>query len=81
MDVTDPLYQRALLYLRAAGHDTGPATCVRLQEYVNRYRAGRQALNAANLLPGLHQWFDLPGQSQTLAPPRLIRGSIGYPGG
>lgn len=81
MDVTDPLYQRALLYLRAAGHKTGARTRLRLQEHFNRCRADRQDLTAATLLPQLHRWFDLPAQAQMPAPPRLVRGSIGYPGG
>lgn len=81
MDVSDPLYQRALLYLQAAGHDTCAQTRQRLQEHVSRCTADGKPVTAATLLPQLHQLFDITDPRQTLCTPRLVRGSVGYPGG
>lgn len=81
MDVTDPLYQRALLYLQVAGHDTGAQTRLRLREHFNRCRDDGKPVTASTLLPRLHQWFEVAGQRHTLSTPRLVRGSVGYPGG
>lgn len=72
MDDTDPLYQRALLYLLLAGHDTGAQTRLRLQEHFNLCRADGRPVTAATLLPRLHQWFDIAGQCHTLSTPRLV---------
>ena len=81
MDVADPLYQRALLYLRAAGHDTGAQTRLQLREYLNRCRADGEAVTAETLLPRLCRWFHLPVRNDRFTAPRLVRGSVGYPDG
>ena len=79
VDTSDEPFNRALLYLRAAGHDTGPETRARLQSMLQARGAGRQALSTKQMLELMPQWFTLAGPRQAHNLPPITRASIGYP--
>lgn len=79
MDTSDEPFDRALLYLRAAGHDTGPETRARLHSMLQAHRAENRALSTGQLLEQMPQWFVLPGPRQGRHLPPITRASIGYP--
>jgi hypothetical protein len=74
----DQPFYRALLYLRAAGHDTGADTRERLQRLFRTQLDEHPELSTAYLLEKMPQWFDLsrPGPDRRLPP--VTRSSIGY---
>ena len=79
MDSSDEPFDRALLYLRAAGHDTGPETQARLHSMLQARGAENTALSTGQLLEQMPQWFALPGPRQGRHLPPIARASIGYP--
>jgi hypothetical protein len=79
VDTSDQPFDRALLYLRAAGHDTGPETRARLYSMLQARRAENPALNTGQLLEQMPQWFVLPGPLEGHHLPLIARASIGYP--
>ena len=79
MDTSDEPFDRALLYLRAAGHDTGPETRARLRSMLQALWAERPDFNTSQLLQKMPQWFVLPGPRQGRELPPIKRASIGYP--
>lgn len=79
MATTDQPFDQVLLYLRAAGHDTGADTRARLQRFVRAHRADHPSLNTAQLLEKVPQWFDLPRSGTHQLLPPISRTSIGYP--
>ena len=79
VDTSDEPFNRALLYLRAAGHDTGPETRARLQSMLQARGAGRRALSTKQMLELMPHWFALPGRRQGHHLPPITRASIGYP--
>ena len=81
MATSDQPFDQALLYLRAAGHDTGADTRARLQGLIRDHREQHPSLSTAELLEKIPQWFDLQaagGGRHSLLPP-MARASIGYP--
>jgi hypothetical protein len=79
VDTSDESFNRALLYLRAAGHDTGPETRARLHSMLQARGAEHPALSTSRLLEQVPQWFVLPGSRQGGHLPPITRASIGYP--
>jgi hypothetical protein len=79
VDTSDEPFDRALLYLRAAGHDTGPETRARLHSMLQARGAEHPALSAGQLLEQMPRWFALPGPGQRPHLPPITRASIGYP--
>ncbi|WP_296934837.1 hypothetical protein [uncultured Marinobacter sp.] len=79
MDTLDEPFDRALLYLRAAGHETGPETRARLHGMLRANRAGNPALSNGQLLELLPHWFALPDPHPVRHLPPITRASIGYP--
>lgn len=79
MDTSDEPLDRALLYLRAAGHDTGPETRARLHSVLQARSAENPALSPGQLLEQMPQWFALPGPREGHHLPPITRASIGYP--
>ncbi|AKV96348.1 hypothetical protein SAMN04487869_11032 [Marinobacter sp. DSM 26671] len=79
MDTPDQPFDRALLYLRAAGHDTGPETRARLHSLLQVHAADNPALSNGQLLARMPDWFTLPGPCQGRPLPPITRASIGYP--
>lgn len=81
MATSDQPFDQALLYLRAAGHDTGADTRARLQGLIRNHHEEHPSLNTAQLLEKIPQWFDLPtaGRDRDSLLPPMARGSIGYP--
>lgn len=79
MDTSDEPFERALLYLRAAGHDTGPETRARLYSMLQARGAENPALNTGQLLEQMPRWFELPGPREGRHLPPIARASIGYP--
>ncbi|TGN39439.1 hypothetical protein [Marinobacter confluentis] len=79
MATTDQPFEQALLYLRAAGHDTGAETRTRLQCFILAQRDKNPGLKTAELLQNLPQWFDLPRSCPDHPWPPIARTSIGYP--
>jgi len=79
VDTSDEPFDRALLYLRAAGHDTGPETRARLYSMLQARRAENPALNTGQLLEQMPQWFVLPGPLEGHHLPPIARASIRYP--
>ncbi len=75
MDTPDQPYLRALLYLQAAGHETGPGTRVQLQRLLTE-NAARQAAKPLEQLPDT-LGLSPPPRSQRLPP--IARSSMGYP--
>lgn len=75
----DHPFDQALLYLRAAGHDTGAETRARVQYFVRLHRTQQFSPGAAPLLAKVPQWFDLPDPSAVSLQPPVTRGSVGYP--
>jgi hypothetical protein len=78
---TDQPFEQALLYLRAAGHDTGVETRARLQQLLRAHRDENPSLKTAPLLDKMPLWFDLSGSDQYRQQPPIARASIGYPNG
>lgn len=78
MTSPDQPFYRALMYLRAAGHDTGADTRERLQRFLRTQLDENPALSTGHLLEKMPQWFDLsrPGSKHLL--PAVKRSSIGY---
>jgi hypothetical protein len=79
VDTSDEPFDRALLYLRAAGHDTGPETRARLHSMLQARGAENPALSTGQLLEQMPRWFALPGPRQGRHLPPIARASIGYP--
>jgi hypothetical protein len=79
VDTSDEPFDRALLYLRAAGHDTGPETRARLHSMLQARKAEHPALSTGQLLEQMPQWFALPGLRKGRHLPPITRASIGYP--
>lgn len=79
MDTSDEPFDRALLYLRAAGHDTGPETRARFYSMLQASGAENPALSTGQLLEQIPQWFVLPGPLEGRHLPPIARASIGYP--
>lgn len=75
----DQPFEHALLYLRAAGHDTGAATRARLQQVVRAHRDGHPSVDSPQLLRILPRWFDFPESGHSRLIPPITRTSIGYP--
>lgn len=78
MTSPDQPFYRALLYLRAAGHDTGAETRERLQKFLRAHLDEHPALSSSHLLENLPQWFDLPHPHRNHLLPPVMRSSIGY---
>ena len=78
MDTSDEPFDRALLYLHAAGHDTGPETRARLHRMLQARGADHAALGTVQLLAQMPQWFALPGPLEGHQLPPITRASIGY---
>jgi hypothetical protein len=72
-------FNQVLLYLRAAGHDTGAETRARLQHFVSLHCGRQPSLSTRQLLEKVPQWFDLPDQAAFNPLPPMTRGSVGYP--
>lgn len=79
METSDQPFERALLYLRAAGHDTGPETRALLHSMLQAHRAENPDLKSGQLLEQIPDWFDLPGPHSNSPLPPIARASIGYP--
>ncbi|EHJ02510.1 hypothetical protein [Marinobacter manganoxydans] len=79
MDSSDEPFDRALLYLRAAGHDTGPETRARVHSMLQAREAESPALSTGQLLEQMSQWFVLPALHQGRHLPPIARASIRYP--
>lgn len=79
MDTSDEPFDRALLYLRAAGHDTGPEARARLFSMFQARGAQNPALSTGQLLEQMPQWFALPEPREGSHLPPITRASIGYP--
>lgn len=79
MDTSDELFDIALLYLHAAGHDTGPETRARLNRILQAQEAQHPALGARGLLEQIPRWFRLPAPAQIRSLPPITRASIRYP--
>ncbi|MDX1560922.1 MAG: hypothetical protein R3193_18590 [Marinobacter sp.] len=79
MDSSDEPFDRALLYLRAAGHDTGPETRARLYSMLQARGADNRTLSTGQLLGQMQRWFVLPELRQGRHLPPIARASIGYP--
>lgn len=78
MTSPDQPFYRALLYLRAAGHDTGADTRERLQKLLRAHLDENPALSTSHLLEKMPQWFDLPIPGCRRILPPVTRSSIGY---
>ncbi|OAN88374.1 hypothetical protein A8B84_07070 [Marinobacter sp. EhC06] len=79
MDTSDEPFDRALLYLRAAGHDTGPETRAQLYSMLQARGAEKPALSPGQLLEHMPLWFALPEPRVGRHLPPITRASIGYP--
>ena len=79
MDTSEEPLDRALLYLHAAGHDTGPETRARLHSMLQARGAENPALSTGQLLEQMRRWFVLPELRQGRHLPPIARASIGYP--
>ncbi|TYC56798.1 hypothetical protein FMN52_09430 [Marinobacter sp. BW6] len=79
MDTSDEPFDRAMLYLRAAGHDTGPETRARLHSMLQARGAEQPALGGGQLLKQIPEWFALHRPRQGRHLPPIARASIGYP--
>lgn len=79
MDTPDQPLDRALLYLRMAGHDTGPETRARLHRMLQVHAAENLAMSNGQLLARMTEWFPLPGPCRGRPLPPITRASIGYP--
>lgn len=86
MATSDQPFDQTLLYLRAAGHDTGAETRARLKRFIRDHRVEHPSLDTAKLLETAEliekvpQWFDLPRPARDCRLPPIARASIGYPG-
>lgn len=78
MTSPDQPFYRALLYLRAAGHDTGADTRERLQRFLQMHLEENPTLSTNHLLEKIPHWFDLPRSGHKHPRPPLRRSSIGY---
>jgi hypothetical protein len=78
---SDQPFEQALLYLHAAGHDTGADTRARLQQFLGAHRDENPTLETAVLLDKIPRWFDLSGSDPYPQKPIVARASIGYPNG
>jgi hypothetical protein len=80
VDLTDTNHQRALLYLRAAKHGTGPVAVSHLQDLVDRQRYETGSAKLSHVLPAIQRSLGLDPDQHQATPPKLSRGRIGYQG-
>ena len=78
MTSPDQPFYRALIYLRAAGHDTGADTRERLQRLLRAQLDENPALSTGHLLEQIPRWFALPNPERKRRLPPVTRSSIGY---
>jgi hypothetical protein len=76
---TDQPFDQVLMYLRAAGHDTGQDTRERLQRFIREQREANPSLGTSLLMENVPKWFDLPTLNPAPQLPPIARNSIGYP--
>lgn len=76
MDQTDTEYRRALLYLRVAGFEAGPAAHARLKHLAHQHRFADD--QPQSLLRAVHGQFSLQQNNPLARPPAITRGHIGY---
>ena len=76
MDTPDQPYLRALLYLHAAGHDTGRETQARLQRLLTDHSAPEDTVQR---LEQLSDAIGRPASRHGPGLPPIVRSSMGYP--